>query len=94
MSTLKKEEEPSSSRDPTNTMEVMLRQFDNLLQQSNERMEHFDSRMVEIERRLQPRRRDRRRNDEGENGEFEGDEFDDEDDQEWVDNRRFGGRYR
>ena len=51
--------------------------------------------MVEVERRLQLRRRDRRRNDEGENDELEGDEFDDEDDQEWVDNnRRYGGQYR
>ena len=51
--------------------------------------------MVEVERSLQPRRRDRRRKDEGESEEFEGDEFVDEDDQEWVDNnRRYGERYR
>ena len=36
MSSMKKEEEPSSSKDPTNNMEAMLRQFDNLLQQNNE----------------------------------------------------------
>ena len=66
MSSVKREEKSSSFNDLKNNMEAILRQFDNLLQQNNERMEHFGARMAEIERRQQPRRRDRRRNDEGE----------------------------
>ena len=51
--------------------------------------------MVETERRQQPRRRDRRNNDEGVYKEFDGDGYDEEDEHEWVDNkRRYGGRYR
>ena len=51
--------------------------------------------MVEVEKRPQPRRRDRRRHDEGEYEEFDGNKFDEEDEQEWVDhNRRYGGQYR
>ena len=51
--------------------------------------------MVEVERRLQPRRRHRRRNDDGENEEFDGDEFDEQDEQEVVDhNRRYCELYR
>ena len=92
---MKREEESRSSKDPTNNIEVMLRQFDNLLQQNNEWMECVEARMAEMERRQQPRRWDRRRNEEGEYEEFEGDEFDEEDEQEWVDNnRRYGGRYK
>ena len=50
---------------------------------------------MEIERRQQPRRRDRRKNDEGEYEECDGDGYDEEDEQDWVNNnRRFGGRYR
>ena len=95
MSFLKKEEEPSSSKDPSNNMEAMLRQFGNLLQQNNEQMERVEARMTDMEKKQQPKRWDRKRNDEGEYEEFEGDEFDDEDEQEWVDNnRRYGGRYR
>ena len=51
MSFMKKEEEPSSSKDPTNNMEVMLRHFGNLLQQNDERMEHVEARMPKMERR-------------------------------------------
>ena len=92
---MKREEEPSSSNDPKNTIEPLLRQFDNFLQRDNEQWEHFETRMEQVERMLQPRRRKRKRNDEGEYEEFEGDEFDEEDDQEWVDNkRRYGGRHR
>ena len=95
MSSMKKGEEPSSSNDPKNNMESMLRQFGNLLQQNNERIEHVEARMAEMERRQQPRRRDRRRNDEGQYEEFDGDEFDEGDEQEWVDhNRRYGGWHR
>ena len=51
--------------------------------------------MIEIERRQQPRRRDRRRNDEGEYEGFGGDDFDEENEWEWVNNnRRYGGRYK
>ena len=52
--------------------------------------------MMELERRLKPRRRDRRTNNEGEYEEFDGDDYDEEDEQEWVDNnnRRYSGRYR
>ena len=66
MSSVKREEKSSSSNDLKNNMEAILRQFDNLLQQNNERIEHFGAGMAEIERRQQPRRRDRKRNDEGE----------------------------
>ena len=63
MSFMKKEEELSSSNDPKNTMEAILRQFDNLLQQRNERMEHLEARMAKIERKqgiFNPRRQEKR----------------------------------
>ena len=41
-------------------MEEFVKQFDNVLK-NNERMEHLEARMVNVERKLQPRRRDRRR---------------------------------
>ena len=51
--------------------------------------------MVEVERRLQPTRRDRKRNDEGEYEEFDGDGYDEGDEPKCVDNnRRYGGWYR
>ena len=52
--------------------------------------------MADIEKRQQPRRRDRRRIDEGEYAEFNGDDFDEEDEHEWVDNnnRMYSERYR
>ena len=62
MSSLKKEEKPHSSKDPTNNMEAMLRQFGNLLQQRNERMERLEARMVKIERKqgiFNPRRQEK-----------------------------------
>ena len=76
---VKREEEPSSSDDPKNNMEAMFRQFDNLLQQNNERMERVEARMAEMEKRQQPRMRDKRRNDEGEYEQFDGDDLDEED---------------
>ena len=44
MSFMKKEEEPSSSNEPKNTMEVLVRQFDSFLRRDNERWEHFEIR--------------------------------------------------
>ena len=79
MSSIKREEKPSSSNDSKNNIEVMLRQFGNLLQQTKERIERFEARMAEIEKRQQPRGRDRRRNDEGEYKEVDGDGFDEDD---------------
>ena len=48
MSSIKREEEPSSSNDPKNNIEVMWRQFGNLLQQHNARMERLEARMTDI----------------------------------------------
>ena len=48
---MKKKEEPSSSNDRKYTMEAFVRRFDNFFQQDNEQWEHFEARMVEIERK-------------------------------------------
>ena len=79
MSYIKKEEEPSSSNDPKNIIKALVMQFDNFLERDKERWEHFKVWMAEIERKQQPRRRDRRNNDEGEYEEFDGDGYDEKD---------------
>ena len=68
MSSNSREEESSPSVDLKFTMEAMMKQFEyfgNLVQQSSERWEHLETRMMELERRKQPiqhpRRQDRRR---------------------------------
>ena len=62
MSSVKRKQKPSSSSD-TKNMEAMLRQFGNLLQQSNERMERFEARLTKVERKQEvfnPRRQEKR----------------------------------
>ena len=69
MSSNTREEESTPFIDLTFTMEAMIKQFEhfgNLFKQNNEHWEHFEARMMELERRQQPiqypRRQDRRRN--------------------------------
>ena len=54
MSSNNREEESTPSIDLKFTMEAMMKQFDhfgNLFQQNNERLEHFEAMMMELERR-------------------------------------------
>ena len=85
MSSNSREEEPSPSTDLKFTMEAMMKQFEcfgNLFQQNNERLEYFEARMTEIERRQHPRqyprKQDKRRTDKDEYEDVSGDDFEDD----------------
>ena len=98
MSSIKKEEEPSPSNNLIITIEVMTKQFErlgNLFQQNTDRLERFEVRMIELERRQHPRqyprRQDRRRNNGDEYKDVSGDDFEDE---EPIIFTTFGGKAR
>ena len=62
MSSMKKEQEPSSSNYPKNTIEAFVWLFDNFFQRDNERWECFEARMVKMKRKQEifnPRRQEK-----------------------------------